>query len=236
MHVRLIDTGKASADENMRYDQQLLESLAQDSTPVLHLYDWATPALTFGYFTQLEQHLDCEALQKQGIAAARRPTGGGIIFHMWDFAYSILIPASHPSFSQNTIANYRTVNSVIAEALAACFRLKTCYAKPQQDSHPSDTVSFCMASHTIYDILLEGKKIGGAAQRKTKQGLLHQGTVFMAAPDYSLLQQLLVNKAVPQQMLELSTYALAAYNHTMPLAKQQLGAAIAAKLGAIITS
>lgn len=236
MHVRLIDTGKASADDNMRYDQQLLESLTSGSVPILHLYDWASPSLTFGYFTQLAQHLDCKALQKQGIAAARRPTGGGIIFHLWDFAYSIVIPASHPGFSQNTITNYRTVNGVIAEALAACFGLKTCYAKPQQDSHPSDIVPFCMASHTIYDILLDGKKIGGAAQRKTKQGLLHQGTVFMTPPDYSLLQQLLLNKTIPQQMLELSTYALAGYNQTAALAKQELSAAIAAKLGAIASS
>jgi lipoate-protein ligase A len=44
-----------------------------------------------------------------------------------------------------------------------------------------------MARPTKYDVMLQGRKIAGAAQRKTKAGFLHQGTIALLCPDPELL-------------------------------------------------
>ena len=69
-------------------------------------------------FYRSGRHLDLKALEASGLHLARRPTGGGIIFHLTDFAFSVLIPANHPSFSQNTLENYALVNRPVAFAIS----------------------------------------------------------------------------------------------------------------------
>ena len=51
--------------------------------------------------------------------------------------------------------------------------------------------NFCMARPTIYDVVLNEKKIAGAAQRRKKQGYLHQGTIALALPDEEILRETL---------------------------------------------
>src|SRR5437867_3091333 len=97
--LAILDTQCNPAEENMRRDGELLQNLGDK--PILHLYDWSTPSLTYGYFIRPEKYLNLQELQKQGIAYAKRPTGGGIVFHIWDLAFSFLMPSSAPGFSLN---------------------------------------------------------------------------------------------------------------------------------------
>ena len=39
-----------------------------------------------------------------------------------------------------------------------------------------------MAKPTPFDLVIEGKKVGGAAQRRTRKGLLHQGSLSVCPP------------------------------------------------------
>ena len=48
-----------------------------------------------------------------------------------------------------------------------------------------------MAAPTKYDVMVDGKKIGGAAQRQTKKGFLHQATIAIALPPKEYLQKIL---------------------------------------------
>ena len=65
-----------------------------------------------------------------------------------------------------------------------------------------------MAKATKYDVMIEGKKIGGAAQRRKKQGFLHQGTISIAAmPKQFLNKILLPDSGVLAAMVE-NTYTL----------------------------
>ena len=121
---------------------------------------------------------------------ARRPTGGGIIFHLTDFAFSILFPASHPSISSNVVENYAFVNEGISKVLKV---YRPNFFDPHLLSpHFSETPGpFCMAKPTIYDLMSGNKKIGGAAQRRTKNGVLHQGSISLTFPSEELLCQIL---------------------------------------------
>src|SRR5689334_18889962 len=106
MELKIIDTGVNSAENNMRIDQTYLDSLSDQSQALLHLYEWEKPSITYGYFSQPSKVLLPEGIEKYGLQLAKRPTGGGIIFHSFDLAFSILVPSSHPHFSLNTLENY----------------------------------------------------------------------------------------------------------------------------------
>ncbi len=185
------DTGIATAEENMRYDAALLEHLSSEKGPILHFYDWETPSATYGYFMQPERWLNMEEVKKRGLSLARRPTGGGIVFHIWDMAFSALVPSHAPEFSLNTLDNYALINEAV---LAAVSELSSEILNFTFEDAPFQGLGcqhFCMARPTKYDVLLQGRKIAGAAQRKTKEGFLHQGTISLLFPEEEYLRAVL---------------------------------------------
>ncbi|MCB1117684.1 MAG: hypothetical protein KDK50_03775 [Chlamydiia bacterium] len=198
MTLKILDTGKAYPQVNMDLDKELLNNL--DDTPILHTYDWEGPAATHGHFIKPEQFLNLEKASDHGLRLGRRPTGGGIIFHVSDYAFSLLVPASHPLYSENTLENYQMVNGCVKRAVQA-FLDQTPNLLPI-DPVPLDesTAHFCMAKPTIYDVMLGPYKIAGAAQRRTKRGFLHQGSISLTMPPSQLLQDVLLHESVKSAM------------------------------------
>src|SRR5262245_35315392 len=117
MKQEILLTSRASAEENMTKDYVLLQSLAEDPRCILHFYQWQRESGTYGYFIDPEKYLNLEGVSRQGIELARRPTGGGIIFHTCDVAFAVLIPSGHPRFSTHTLDNYVLVNAMVVEAV-----------------------------------------------------------------------------------------------------------------------
>ena len=119
--LRVYDTGISSAQANMDLDGSLLQNLSPDSDPILHLYEWEGPSATYGYFAKPSDHIDLDKAKLRGIQLARRVTGGGIVFHIWDWAFSFLMPSGHIAFSQNTLENYRFVNDAVMSSVGELF-------------------------------------------------------------------------------------------------------------------
>lgn len=198
---RVVDSGKLHPEAVMAKDLSLLEQLDPHGVAIIHFYEWSVPCLTFGYFIDPVRHLDLSALKACGLHGAKRPTGGGIIFHQTDFAFSVLIPAHHPFFSQNTFENYAVINQWVAQRLVELFLLH----EPPALLAPTHCArgvksSFCMARPTPYDLVVTGKKVGGAAQRRTKNGLLHQATLSLCPPPFDILSQVIKDQEVVMSM------------------------------------
>lgn len=185
----VLSSGRKSAAENMARDAALLEGLGKE--PVLHLYEWERASVTYGYFVKPEKFLDLAAMERRGVEWARRPTGGGIVFHLWDLAFSFLMPSTHPAFSVNTLENYRFVNEVVLDVMQEQGTFGEMIPESLSEEHEACS-SFCMARPTQYDVVYQGQKIAGAAQRRRKQGYLHQGTISLAPPDPELLKEVLL--------------------------------------------
>jgi len=210
MNWDILDTKAASAEENMRFDEELLASLNDCSRPILHFYEWDKDSLTYGYFLKPETLLDLDAVQKRGISVARRPTGGGVVFHLWDLAFSVLMPSHHPCFSFNSLKNYAFVNSCVLKAVKKFLKGGQNPLLTQEDMiewNPSCR-NFCMAKPTKYDVLLEGRKIAGAAQRKKTQGFLHQGTISLILPSKEILQEVLLDAECVLEAMMTHTFPL----------------------------
>lgn len=204
--LQILDTGIDSAEANMRFDEKLLDEL---KTATLHLYQWERPSATYGYFIRPEKHLDLKKAALRHLDLARRPTGGGIVFHIWDLAFSFLLPSSHPAFSLGTLENYQFVNKIVLEVLREFFSFRESVELIAQNA-PSlgpDCQNFCMAKPTQYDVMHQGMKIAGAAQRKRKQGYLHQGTISLAYPQIDLLNDVLLSKKEVLEAMKAYTFA-----------------------------
>lgn len=209
------------AQNVMDIDKKMLDELSGDSMPILHFYEWKNPSITYGHFIAPEKYLNLDNLKKNNIDIARRPTGGGIVFHIWDMAFSFLLPSGHTKFSLNTLDNYFFVNSCVLSSVKNFIKSKegssnlfdldlfdedssSSYCKKDYQAFfkQSDLNNFCMAMPTKFDVIVKGRKLAGAAQRRTKKGYLHQGTISLSMPDLGVLDQLLLDKNTIHYMNE----------------------------------
>ncbi len=206
----ILDTGVASAKANMETDAHLLATLSERTRPLIHFYDWESDAATYGLLVKPEQFLNLEVAKERGVTLAQRPTGGGIVFHIWDLAFSVLVPASCPLFSKNTLANYALINNAVLSAVYEYLEQAPDLTLIPEDGPALETACtrFCMAMPTKYDVVVGGKKVAGAAQRKTKDGFLHQGTIALTMPDSDLLIALLPQGSQILDAMKQSTFPL----------------------------
>lgn len=220
----ILDTGVHSAEENMRIDAELLETLDPYALPILHFYDWDGDSATYGYFVKPSDFLNLDGVEKRGLQLAKRPTGGGIVFHVWDLAFSVLVPAEHPQFSEKTLDNYAFVNNSVLAAVSDFLKNRPALELIQKDAPALDASCerFCMAQPTQYDVIFQGRKIAGAAQRKTKRGFLHQGTIALKMPPREYLEDVLLPNTKVREAIELRTFALIDQEDDIDLARRDL--------------
>lgn len=189
MHWEVLHSGLCNAQHNMDMDQKLLQEISCLGHPLLRFYDWDGPSATYGYFIDPLNYLDLQGIKELGLKLGRRPTGGGIVFHLTDMAFSVLVPASHPAYSMNTLENYAFVNKHVARAVVNFKKgILTSLLPAEEKSLDVVCGHFCMAKPTIYDVMVDGKKVGGAAQRRTRDGFLHQGTISITIPEEAFLR------------------------------------------------
>ena len=162
------DTEPRPAPLNMAIDEALLETV---SAAAIRFYRWRGPALSFGYFGSYADVAD----QSPEREIVRRWTGGGVVLHGGDLTYSVIIPAGHAFFRHSSLEIYSTVHDAIRRALQAGgveATLATA-AAPKISEH-------CFANAVRADVISQGRKIAGAAQRRSRLGLLHQGSIQRA--------------------------------------------------------
>lgn len=196
MELSVLDTRAHSASYNMELDKTILKDLDPDGLPILHLYEWEKPSITYGHFARVVDLLDIEGCNKLKVDVAKRVTGGGATLHFCDFAFSFFMPKNHSEFSANTLKNYAFVNQFVKGAyLKVNPRLKDLeFYQDEKCINNEPCHNFCMAKPTQYDVVIGQKKIGGAAQRKTSKGYLHHGTISIALPNKEILHQILKDK------------------------------------------
>ena len=167
------DLASRSAAMNMAIDEALLEAAA---VPSIRFYRWESPALSFGYFGRFADVAD-KASERDLV---RRWTGGGIVFHGEDLTYSIVIPANDRVFSESPMSIYENVHRALRKALVANGRraeLAPVAAVVDAGTSIVDRGYNCFANPVRADVTIDGRKVAGAAQRRTRAGLLQQGSV-----------------------------------------------------------
>ena len=164
------DAPAFGAAMNMAVDEVLL---TRAQHPILRVYAWARPAVTFGYFESWT------AVAAQYPPAQweliRRWTGGGVVPHDADWTYSVIVPRTDPFARLSAGESYRILHEQLAEAMTlgglGTDAVALTPAAVEKVSHA------CFENPAQHDLLAAGRKIAGAAQRRSRFGLLHQGSV-----------------------------------------------------------
>lgn len=163
--------------ENMNIDARLLkDASALNGKPLIRFYDWDRPAVSIGAFQKEDIVAD------KSYCVVTRPTGGGVVYHENEFTYTIVVPKEHYIYSLDRVESYRVLHKAIVKAFAH-FGLKGLLVDSEQPKADRATMQ-CFTTPTKYDILCEDKegkvaKFAGSAQRRTKFGILHQGSIVL---------------------------------------------------------
>lgn len=157
---RYLITEGNSAAKNMAIDKAVLIANSENKiSPTVRFYNWLPPAISIGYFQNLEEEIDLLKCEKSGVDYVRRITGGGAVFHDKELTYSIVIPESHPEISKNIMESYGRICGAVIRGL-------------KQLGINSEYVP-------INDIIYKGKKISGNAQTRKLKTVLQHGTVIL---------------------------------------------------------
>ena len=153
---------------NMALDEALMRAAPTLGRPVLRFYGWSIPAATFGFFQKMADLERMTPLRP----LIRRPTGGGLVPHDADWTYSVAIPPSDAWYHLRAAQSYQRMHQWIQGALQR-LGIPTELAPQRREERPGQ----CFAGYEQFDLLRGGRKIAGAAQRRTREGLLIQGSL-----------------------------------------------------------
>lgn len=168
----LEDQEPREASLQMAVDKVLLESAA---LPILRIYRWAQPCVTIGYFESMaEAHIRYPALP-----IVRRWTGGGNVLHGHDAPYSLIVPRTEPFATVRPGESYRLIHGALAIAL----RENMPDVTTAHESAPKRS-SACFENPVADDLMARGCKIAGAGQRRSRAGLLHQGSLQIGTSEF----------------------------------------------------
>lgn len=164
-------------------------------------YGWHRPAFTFGYSQKIawvRGRLPTEADGGRGMELVRRPTGGGVVDHREDWTFALVLPRGHALEAARAVESYRAVHAALAAALAGCGQaavLKDRCEPAEADAAEGENEgagcaagkgpTVCFTRPELYDVVhpITGAKIAGAAQKRTKEGLLFQGSIWRPAAE-----------------------------------------------------
>ena len=164
---RLLIDGPGSPARNMAIDEALLREVKE---PVLRLYEWSEPAVSLGYF-------QVAALVPKGRPFVRRYTGGGLVDHAADVTYTVVLPRAHPWMELSAPESYAAIHRGVLAVLAAV-GIKSELA-PVASAEESEA---CFQKPVRFDLVAGDRKLSGAAQRRTREGMLHQGSILLPDP------------------------------------------------------
>ncbi|MCM8529354.1 MAG: lipoate--protein ligase family protein [Lentisphaeraceae bacterium] len=162
---------------NMAIDEALMLTAEERGRPILRLYEWQEDAVSIGYTQKIER-----VPQEKG-KIVRRPTGGGIVFHKHHFTYTVVMPNSHWVVAgTKPVESYNWINQAVQSSLKK-LEMESALAVEEIPKSVDRAGMVCFVTPTKYDLLSGERKIAGSAQRRAREGMLHQGSIEMEGID-----------------------------------------------------
>ncbi|MFO0698810.1 MAG: lipoate--protein ligase family protein [Nitrospira sp.] len=162
--VRLLDLTLPSAAENLALDEALLNEMDEHGgDPVLRFWESDRYFVVLGRACRLRDDVYTEACRRDNIAVLRRASGGGTVLQgPGCLSYALVLPVEWHS----DLRDIRRTNRFILERIAQTLRRW----------EPA------LAVREISDLAVNGFKISGNAQRRTRRALLFHGTILHDLP------------------------------------------------------
>ena len=172
---RLIEDPPRSGSFNMAVDLHSLQQFRPGDSPIFRLYSWKRPTLSLGRNEKIDQGINLDFCREEQIPLIRRMTGGKAVLHQSDLTYSIIGELGDPQFGEGVHETYRS----LAEGFLLFFEKlglepQLVDASSSRDLEPH----LCFTVPSVAEILVEGRKLIGSAQRI--RGSASQGRFFFS--------------------------------------------------------
>ena len=197
--------GVHDAPENMARDAAALDlTVAGAGEVVVRLFRFAPPGITLGRAQDPARELDLARVAEAGLRWAVRPTGGRAILHDQEWTFSLVTPLKTGAWAATPAAAYERTGRL----LAAVFQQLGVPAvmapgSPRGVGSPrrrDGAAPPCFASSARHELLLEGRKLAGIAQRVVRGALLQQGSLLLGPGHAELSRFLAVDDDVRGSM------------------------------------
>lgn len=165
---------------NMALDEALLVAGPREVT--LRFYTWSPDTLSLGYFQRLRDVPAAERFVRGGSdgpvpgAVCRRLTGGGAIHHTRELTFSISAPLDHPLYRGPVEDSYRRVHAALQGALASV-GVQAEERGERTLASEREATGMCFHKSAAVDLVWDGKKGVGSAQRRKDGRVLHHGSI-----------------------------------------------------------
>jgi lipoate-protein ligase A len=190
---RFLNSRFGNAFFNMAVDEAVARSVERGtSPPTLRVFGWSPPAISFGYAQRVERDVSLEKCRRAGIDWVRRPTGGRAVLHWNELTYSVLCTADDSHLGGKILEAYEKISVCL---VAGIRRLGVdARFEPHRQRLPSPrgerVANPCFSSTAQFEVVVEGKKLVGSAQRRMGSVLLQHGSLLIG-PEHKRIVDLM---------------------------------------------
>jgi lipoate-protein ligase A len=171
---RLIREDVRDGPMQMALEEVAAETAANGGPRTVRTFTWTPSTLSMGY-RQDPDSVDWAYAEEAGIDVTRRQTGGGGIYHdtYADISYSVIGPADE--LPGDLMACY----DLLCEPILDAFDALGVDAAFVDDEYPAlhEPACFLRALHPAHDMVVDGQKIAGNAQYRTRDAVIQHGSL-----------------------------------------------------------
>jgi len=172
---RLIDSGYLDAYTNMAIDEAVFLMREKLGLPaILRFYSWKPVAISIGYFQRIEDP-SLKEYKRQKLTIVRRSTGGGAILHRNEITYSLA--CSTHEFS--AFKDITKTQQLVHEAIILGLQNLGIRAELERKETKGPDPYFCFINPSKNDVVDDGRKIVGSAQRRKNKAFFQHGSILM---------------------------------------------------------
>lgn len=147
--------------------------------PTLRIYDWSEPAVSLGYFQQINQAINVQKARQDGLKIVRRITGGRAVLHFGELTYAVVANSSgNPELGTDLLSTYRQISLALTRGLEK-LGIRAEYKRGRTAGRTS-RLSYhhpCFESISSYELTANGRKLVGSAQRRSQGCFLQHGSI-----------------------------------------------------------
>ncbi len=159
----------------MAVDAMLMEAARDRDFGVWRTYAWERPTVSFGRNEAVRTRFDAASVQRAGLDAVRRPTGGRALLHAAEVTYSVAVPVT-AAIRWQTV--YEAINGVLIDALRSLgVRASIAGVPPEPLLRPDGPA--CFAQPAPGEIVVQGAKLVGSAVWRERSAYLQHGSILL---------------------------------------------------------
>lgn len=182
---------------NMDRDEQIAADCAADGVPRLRCYSWSPWTLSLGYNQRLDQ-INVPQVERRGYGIVRRPTGGRAVFHAQEITYAVAMMGK----GRGVHDTYAAINRALLRGFQILGAEGVQFNRLQPDfreHYATDESASCFSASALSELMWQGRKLAGSAQRRYGDVLLQHGSILIGDAHLEIVELLTAATDAPRQ-------------------------------------